>query len=173
MRNLKHQIGKWLRAERSGRDDEAERLLGRLMVQLPDVSPAADFASAVLEACGLRPSRTFRHPAWTWAARMVELMALVSAGLIALGVPDVVRQLRLNPPLALTDPMIRLIVAGLAKTLAFGSRVLDDMSSLAYHAMLVSSTPQVMVGVTSLLIAAFASFWTIQRLMSVAKEESR
>lgn len=173
MRTLKNQIKRWIRAERSGRNDEAEQLLGRLMVQLPDMSPAADFAATVLEACGLRAQRATRHPVWIWAARLVELMALTSAGLMALGVPDVVQQLRTNPPSALIDPVVRLMVASLARTVAFGSELLDGLSSVAYHAMLVSSTPEVMAGVTTLLITAFASLWTIQRVISVAKEESR
>lgn len=173
MRTLKNQIKRWIRAERSGRDADAEQLLGRLMVELPDLSPAADFAASVLEACGLKAPRAVRHPAWTWAARVVELLALTSAGLMAIGVPDAVRQLRLNPPRALIDPILRWMVSGLASTVAFGSRLLEDLSSVAHHAMLVSSTPEVMAGVTTLLITAFASLWTIQRVISIAKEESR
>ena len=173
MRTLKRQMARWIRAERLHNDAEAERRLERVMAQLPQLSPGAEFVSVVLRACGLEVRRRVRNPVWLWAGRVVELFALASVGMMALGLPEALRELRLNPPTAVFDSIVRLAIAGLADVLATGAHLLDRLSSIAYHAMLVSATPEVMVGVSAMLFAAFVCFWSLQRLVSVAKEESK
>jgi len=173
MHTLKRQILGWLEAERGGDASTAERRLGGLMLQLPELSPGTGFAMAVYEACGFDVRRVAHNPLWLWVARSVELLALASAGLIAVGLPETVRELRLHPPTAILDTFVRLSIACLAGALSAGARLLQGLTSLAHHAMLVSSAPQVMTAVAVLLLMAFGCLWSIQRLVSVVKEDSR
>jgi hypothetical protein len=173
MRTLKQQIADWITAERGGDDPQAESRLAGLIVELPELAPGAEFVSAVLRACGLDTRRSAWSPVLLWTGRVVELLALASAGLIALRLPEMVRDLRMHPPMAVLNSLTRLMIASLAEVLATGAHLLDRLSSIAYHAMLVSGTPEVMVGVSALLLTAFACFWSLQRLVSVVKEESK
>lgn len=173
MRTLRQRITDWVAAEHASDDAEAERRLGQLMVQLPELSPGAEFVSAVLRACGVDVRRPAHRPIWLWTGRIVELLALASAGMMALGLPDAMRELRLHPPTAVLDLFARLSIAGIADVLATGAHLLDRLSSIAYHAMRVSAAPEVMIGVSALLFTAFVCFWSLQRLVSVVKEESR
>lgn len=173
MSTLKRQISNWLEAERRGDASTAERRLGGLMLQLPELSPGTGFALAVFQACGFDARRVSRNPAWLWVARSIELLALASAGLIALGLPETIRELRLHPPTAIVDTLVRLSIACLAGVLSAGARLLEGVTSLARHAMMISSAPQVMEAVAVLLLMAFGCLWSIQRLVSVVKEDSR
>lgn len=173
MRTLKQRITDWIAAERASDDAAAERHLGQIMTQLPELSPGAEFVSAVLRACGVNVRRPFHNPVWLWTGRIVELLALASAGMMALGLPETMRELSLHPPTAVFDSLARLSIAGLANVLATGAHLLDGLSSIAYHAMRVSAAPEVMIGVSAMLFAAFVCFWSLQRLVSVVKEESR
>lgn len=79
MSGIERKIRQWLRAERQERRRRAERRLGHLMRELPDLAPAPGFTARVLAACGVpTPSST---PALRWLLRTgwaVEGLALLA-----------------------------------------------------------------------------------------------
>jgi hypothetical protein len=84
---------RYLEAELSGRDSEAEVVLAELFTALPRHSPAAGFAARVVARAIETSSRRslFAARAIRWSLAAALLVAAVGAGLVAPMVPELTR----------------------------------------------------------------------------------
>lgn len=167
MSGIERKIRQWLRAERQERWRRAERRLGHLMRELPDLAPAPGFTARVLAACGVpTPTST---PALRWLLRTgwaVEGLALLAAGVVTLLLPGLGRALPAGAASALAVAAGERLLLVLAQLLTTGARLWTGFVELGDLVGQALRTPVGAGVVTALLVCGFTLLWSLDRLLA-------
>ncbi len=156
-------LRRWLAAERSGRDAEAEAALFELIGGLPMAAPAAGFADRVLARAGVAAA-----PRLSRGRRFAVAAGLLAAGLAAFVLPFSVRLIPSLTPseiaAALADGLAALVSA-LGETLAFG----QWLAGLLESGLLVATSPPVLLTLLAAATVAAAGYRWLNELLSTSR----
>ena len=155
----------WLAAEHSGRDAEAERALTGMFSALPEVVPRAGFADRVLIGAGLlRPS--VLDSRWSRAAIAGSLLTVALA--LVWTLPAILGLTRLVAPGELAGLLVQGFVAAVSRV--------DELVTLwqiwtriASTAMLVATSPPVVLTVLGLCVLSALTFRGLSELLSLER----
>lgn len=167
MSGMEKEIRQWLRAERQERRWRAERRLGRLMRELPDLAPAPGFTARVLAACGIPASPPV--PALRWLLRTgwaVEALALLAVGVAILLLPALGRALPAGAATALAAAVGERVLLLLGHLLMMGTRLWTGFVELGDLVGQALRTPVGAGVVTALLVCGFTLLWSLDRLLT-------
>lgn len=151
------QISDWLAAERAGRDDLAEKVLGELLRALPEHPVPFGFAGRVLVDAGVVLS---------WRLRAAIGGSLMAAGLAAAFVLPLVLgllgRIRFGDVLAVVTNGFATAVSALDEMVA----VWRFLAQLRESLWLVISTPPVALTLTAMVLVAVLAFRGLSELLS-------
>jgi hypothetical protein len=131
--NLKPRSDSWrryLEAELSGRDADAEVALAELFTALPRHLPAAGFAVRVLARTALRRS-PFSRRSIRWSLAAALLVAAAGAGLVAPMVPELARLVGPGELVAGFVSVVGTLALRVASGFALWQPIVDTASTLA------------------------------------------
>lgn len=170
MSSVEKRIRQWLRAERRDRRWRAERRLGGLLRELPDLAPAPGFTARVLAACGLTaPSpppalRWLLHTGW-----VVEALALLAVGVMTLLLPGIGRLLPAGAATALAAAVGERLLLVTGHLLTAGARSWTGFAELGELVGQVLRTPLGAGLVMALLVCGYTLLWSLDRLLSTSE----
>jgi hypothetical protein len=166
-RRLEHEIRDWLRAERDGPDDLAERALTRVFAQLGRRAPGAAFADRVLLSAGhlVPPVVPWR---WRWVRGAVAA-CLVGSGLALAALPLFWLVL---PPLvhAVGSPFMSTLSHSAARWMAAWMRLCAVFADVGTALQSVLVTPTAVALLTANVLLALASLIGLKRLLKAPEE---
>lgn len=167
MSGMERNIRRWLRAERQGRRRRAERRLGRVMRELPELAPAPGFTARVLAACGVTAAPPV--PALRWLLRTgwaVEGLALLAVGIAVLLLPGLGRALPAGAATALAAAAGERLLLLLGHMLTAGARLWTGFVELGELVGQALRTPVGAGVVTALLVCGYTLLWSLDRLVA-------
>jgi len=161
-------IGRWLIAERDGRESAAEGALGRIFEALPTASPSAGFADRVLAGVGLGRV-TPVAAVYPWWSRAAIAACLILAGLAsAYTLPLVFSLTRLVAPAEVAGVLVQGFVA-------LVGRVDEALSLWRFFAgfietlMLIVTAPPVLLTLLTLTVLSAFTFHGLSELLSLRR----
>lgn len=166
-RKLRNVTNRWLEAERSGIDPEAESALARVFRVLPVPSPGSQFAVRTLEQLALA-TRATRKPHWAFRWAVAVALAL-SGGTTALYAPALVSSLSVRGAFNWLVDLSAGILATMFRFLANGFTFLEVVARAGATSAEVMATPQTLGLMLAIVLFGLATFRVLAGLVAVER----
>jgi hypothetical protein len=173
MSRLEKNIRDWLWDERH-RPRHAERRLGRLLRELPDLGPATGFTVRVLTACGV--TAPLKTPGLGWLLRagwILEGAALAAAGLGVLALPGLGQAVPAGLVTALAGAAGERALLGIGDLLTLTTHLWAGCVRLGHLADALLRTPMGAALATASLATAYTLMWSLKHLLAGSGRTAR
>lgn len=169
-RELKKAIESWLKRERSGSEEAAERALARVFRILPMPSPSAALTGRTLARLGLGSARSSARVRPHWAYRWAIAMALALSGLAtALYTPALLASVSLKGGANWGVDVAAGFLAAVSRRLAAGYTLWEVIARAGATAAEVVETPQVLGLTLATVLFGLATLRVLAGLVAVER----
>ena len=165
------ELGGWLRAEREGREEEADRRFARVFAEsVPRLSPSAGFADAVLQSwrAAAWSRRLVPDPEPVWRRRLALSVLLVVGTMIAAGLPALVLDFGLQ---AASFQRLQNVLATAASALSVCRETAAVLLAVARAMAVAAASGPATIILTVNLALAFMAWCGLSRLLVNGEEE--